>query len=258
MENALLALWNPIVKSKVALGKTVAARLRKTMGKKIRAEGLRGSVARGTAGKYSDIDFLIITRRPTDHPRFHITKNTYCSFTFETWKGVVGQLTRPSPELAEILGGFTRILPIYDPENLLPKIEKRAGNIPKRLFRESARLALLHSYEDFCRVKNAYLIDDAIVLKDNIPYVTHSAALVVASLNETSFESDRTIFKAHKGFKTVPRQFDGRLMRLRYGNLKGRKLFNTFLAFYLDLVEFAKEQGISFPVSEEALRKMEN
>lgn len=148
------------------------------------------------------------------------------------------------------------MLPLYDPEGLLPKLEKRASRVPVRIFRESARLALIHSYEDFCRAKNSYLKHDYVVLKDNVLGVTHSAALVVAGLNRRSFNSDKEIFKAHKQFTKVPKQF-GKMELLRYRTIPRKQLFSTFLEFYLDLVQFCKKQGISLPVSTKTLKTVE-
>ncbi len=157
--------------------------------------------------------------------------------------------------LPEILGGLTKILPLYDPGKILPKIEAKAQNIPEELFRECAELALLHSYEDFCRTKNAYLRDDEIVLKDNVMAVTISAANAVAALNNSHFVSDREIFKAHKRYRKLPKGFD-RIEELRYGDLDGKKLFEESLDFYVNLVRFCKKEGITFPVTEDSLRKL--
>lgn len=248
---------NRVLDRKLAIARKVIIRLRRKLGSNLIAAGLSGSVGRGTAEKYSDIDFLLIVRKAANNlPRFMIVDDNYCSLGFETWDRAIRQLTQPSHELPELLGGFTGILPIYDPQRLLPKLETRARKVPADVFRKSAELALLHSYEDFCRVKNAYLKGDRMVLKDNVLGVTHSAALVVASINRTSFPSDRMIFKAHREFSKLPDGFH-RIEKLRYGNLQGERLFSTFLGFYLDLIDFAGKEGISFPVSRQALEELD-
>ena len=245
-----------VLDRKLVVARKVILQLRRKLGSNLRAAGLSRSVGRGTAEKYSDIDFLLIVRKAANNlPRFMIVDDNYCSLGFETWDSAIRQLTQPSHELPELLGGFTGILPIYDPRRLLPKLETRARKVPADVFRKSAELALLHSYEDFCRVKNAYLKGDMMVLKDNVLFVTHSAAVVVASLNRIPFVSDREIFKAHKEFAKLPKRF-GRIWELRYGNLKGQRLFNTFLSFYLDLVSFARKEGIRFPVGVRTLKEL--
>ncbi len=154
-----------------------------------------------------------------------------------------------------MLGGLTRILPIYDPRGLLGKIEDRALRVPERLFLESGRIALLQSYEDFCRAKNAILKGDGVVLKDSVDAVAHMAVLTVAALNGAHFVSDREIFTAYHRFAKLPRGFE-RVELLRYGGLRGRKLFKTLLSFYLELVRFCEAEGIGFPVSMVRLKKL--
>lgn len=248
-----------IIQRKLAIANRVASELKQDLGTNLRAVGLQGSVARGTAQKYSDIDFLIIVRKrrePKDHVRrFKIVDDTYCSLGFETWESAVSQITTPSYELPEILGGFTKNMSLFDPERLFPKLERLANGVPPATFLKSAERALNHSYEDFCRVKNAHLNNDQFVLHDNLFYTTHSAALTVAAPNHAHSVSDREIFKAHRHFSDLPTGYR-RIKQLRYGSLKGRALIKTFLAFYCDVVAFATERGVRFPLSLQLLREL--
>ncbi len=245
-----------IIANKLKISGRVVSELRVQVGHELRAVGLCGSVARGTAEKYSDIDHLIILKQPhPELPLYRIIDDTYCSLLYETRQSLNKQLTTPNHMLPEILGGLTKILPLYDPGKMLPKIEAKAQNIPGGLFHECAELALLHSYEDFCRTKNAYLAGDEIVLKDNVYAVTYSAANILAALNQRYFVSDREIFKAHRSFRKVPRDYD-RIEQLRYGRLSREKLFRTLLSFYIDLVHFCIQQGVTFPVSDASLKML--
>jgi len=247
---------NKIIADKIKIAERIVKELRIQLGRDLRAVGLCGSVARGTAQKYSDIDHLIILKQPhPELPRYRITEDTYCSLLYETRQSINTQLTTPHHELPEILGGLTKVLPLYDLEKLLPKIEAKAQSIPYEVFHKSAELAILHSYEDFCRTKNAHLAGDEIVLKDNVYAVTHSAANTVAALNQRYFVSDREIFKAHKSFKKLPKDYD-RIEQCRYGNLTSEKLFQTLLTFYIDLVHFCAKEGIKFPVTEASLKML--
>ena len=230
--------------------------MRHEFGSKLVAVGITGSVGRGTASKYSDIDMQIILKGPVHNPyRGIIVENTYCSLNFATKRDAISEFTRPRPELPEVLGGFTKIRPLYDPKMLFKIFEDKARHLPSKVFRKSAELALLHSYEDFSRVKNAYLSGDEIVLRDNVHLVTHSAVWVVASLNQASFVSDREIFKAYRRHEKLPRGFD-RIRDLRYGNLNRQILFKTLMSFYIDLVDFSEKEGIHLPVDRESLREV--
>jgi hypothetical protein len=186
---------------------------------------------------------------------YRIVDDTYCSLNFETWKSAISKLREPNPELPEILGGFAKILDVYDPSSLLPRLEEEARRVPSNVFRKSAELALMHSFEDFCRAKNAFLKKDDIVLRDNVLNVTTSAANVVAALNEKGFASDREIFKAYKNFRKLPRNFS-KIQALRYGHLSRPRLLKTFMQFYVSLVDFCKQGGVRFPVELEAIERL--
>jgi len=228
--------------------------LRRKLGSNLLAAGVRGSVSRGTADKYSDIDMFIILRKPADDwPRVQIVDGVYCGIDSYTPHSALSQISKPSPDLPEILGGFTNLMPLYDPRGILPRLQSKAKAVPPEVFQRSAEMALLGSYEDFCRAKSAYQTRDDIVFKDNVYLVTYSAALIVASLNQAVFASDREIFKAHKTFLKLPRQYE-RIEKLRYGSLQRHELVRVFLDFYLNLVKFCEREGISLPVSRRVLR----
>lgn len=245
-----------ILREKRSIARKVSREFKKSLGANLLAVGLRGSVARGTAEKFSDIDLLLILQTlPTTTYTFKIVSDTYCSLNFETWKTAISKVNEPHHELPETLGGFTKILGVYDPNELLPRLENQARKVPSNVFRKSAELAMIHSFEDFCRAKNAFLKQDDIVLKDNINNVTHSAANAVAALNETGFVSDREIFKAYRKFGKLPENF-ATIHALRYGNSPRPELFRTLIRFYVSLVDFCKREGVEFPVEREALENL--
>lgn len=244
---------------KLLLAQRLTLEFRKKLRKNLRAVGVVGSVARGTAQEYSDIDMLLIVKRnPESIPRDQIRDNTYCSINPETWKSAVRQINGPHSVhdyLPEILGGFTKIRALFDPERLFPRLEVLASKVPRRVFKKNAESILVHSYEDFCRAKNVFLHGDEVVLRENVWWVTHAAANIVSALNEAHFVSDREIFKAYKRLKRTPRGF-GKIQLLRYGDLRGVRLFKLFLSFYVELVRFCRREGVQFPVEEAALKEL--
>jgi hypothetical protein len=246
-----------VVSRKIEIARKVVTQLRRRLRKELLAAGIVGSIARGTAETFSDVDLLIIVKRLDDDlPSCKIIDGTYCSISQKTFSGALSKLSQFSDELSEIIGGYGKIVPIYDPLMLLPKLERKAASLPNELFRRSAQIALIHSYEDFCRAKNAFLSEDEVVLKNNVLQITYSAALVVASLNHAALVSDREVFKAHKSFTKLPRRFN-RIETLRYGNLKGRALFRMLLDFYLDLIRFCDQMDVHFPVDEKTLKRLD-
>ena len=124
-----------IIREKRSIERKVSRNLREDLSANLLAVGLRGSVARGTAEKFSDVDLLVILQKLQKIP------NTYCSLNFETWRTAISKLNRPHPELPETLGGFTKILSLYDETGLLARIEAEARKVPRSVFRESAELS---------------------------------------------------------------------------------------------------------------------
>jgi Nucleotidyltransferase domain len=247
---------NKFVIKRLAIAKNLSRDLRREYGTNIEPIGLTGSVARGKAERYSDIDVEIIVKKPTPQPyQSRIIENIYCSLNFATPRDALREVAQPHPELPEKLGGFTMIRRLYDPKGFLTSLQKKANHVPTRIFRKSAELALLHSYEDFCWVKNAYVNNDQELLQDNVNYVTHSGSLIVACLNNSHFASDREIFTAYKRFEKLPRGFE-RIRQLRYGHFTAKKLLETTMSFYLNLIEFCSNEGIQFPVEKNQLQDL--
>lgn len=247
---------NKFAVKRLAIATKLVRDLRREHGRNIHAVGVTGSVARGKAEQYSDIDMEIIVKRPSAEPyQARIVDDIYCSLTLATRRDALLEITLPHPDLPERLGGFTKIRKLYDPAGFLETLEDKANRVPSHLFHKSAELALLQSYEDFCRVKNAYLNGDERLLRDNVNYVTHSASWIVASLNNSHFGSDREVFKAYKRLSKLPRGFE-RIEHLRYGHLPRRKLLQRTISFYLDLVDFCEENGILFPVDKKELQSL--
>ncbi len=66
-----------IVSRKLAIALSVAVQLRKSLRRNLLAIGVCGSVARGTAEKYSDVDLLVLVRKlKPDSTPFRIFKDT--------------------------------------------------------------------------------------------------------------------------------------------------------------------------------------
>lgn len=95
---------NKFVTERVEIARKLARQLKREYGKNVLAIGVMGSVARGKAEHYSDIDMeIIVKRHAADSYESRIIDNTYCSLTFATSREVVREITRPDPLLPEKL-----------------------------------------------------------------------------------------------------------------------------------------------------------
>src|SRR5438093_12907768 len=64
------------------------------------------------------------------------------------------------PDLNAALGGWRSLKPLYDPSGLLRALMKRAKHPTAAQFREAARRALIETYEDLGKVRNAVAAAD--------------------------------------------------------------------------------------------------
>lgn len=113
----------------------MSRRLKRDFGSNLLAVGIRGSVARGTAEKFSDVDLLVILQRfqkGTD--TYSIVSDTYCSLNFETWKSAISKLREPHPELPETLGGFTKFSVCTIQADCYPGLWRKLAMFPKTCF----------------------------------------------------------------------------------------------------------------------------
>jgi predicted nucleotidyltransferase len=95
----------------------------------VRAIFALGSIARGDANAFSDIDLLVIVKKPVKYVRYN-AKGTHVEVDSVEIRSLLNKL-KADPIQAHILSDR---LPVYDPERLEPKIDAIVSRF-KKLYR---------------------------------------------------------------------------------------------------------------------------
>lgn len=145
---------------RLARAESIAAQFRAKFGKKVRAIGLYGSLARGTDGPYSDIEMVCIVKGKDFEHNYE-----WCE---GGWKAEVNVLSldilqENASEFEETWplthGAFVHMLALYDPENLLPPLKE---------------LVFGHSDEDFSQLLADTIVWEVFELMGKIRNAAHS------------------------------------------------------------------------------------
>src|SRR5438552_5871555 len=145
---------------RLELAKTLAGQLRTREGRNLVAVGVYGSVARGEDRAHSDVDVLVVLRRKRAAIRHFVRDGILITILQQTPQEARAEVTGSRGDLNAVLGGWRSLRPLYDPSGLLRKLIKRARDPTEAQFREAARRALIETYEDLGKVRNAVDVGD--------------------------------------------------------------------------------------------------
>ncbi len=122
--------------------------------------GVYGSVARGTERAHSDIDLLVVLRCKRPSPGIQIRRGFLLTILQHTPDDARAEVLGSRADLNDALGGWRSMQPLYDPTHLLRDLRARARRPTRAQFREAARRALLETYEDLGKLRNAVTAGD--------------------------------------------------------------------------------------------------
>jgi kanamycin nucleotidyltransferase len=186
---------------RLARAEAIAAQFRAKFGKKIRAIGLYGSLARGTDGPYSDIEMFCIVKGKDFEQNYE-----WCQ---GGWKAEVNVLSLDAlqanaVELDESWplthSAYVHILPLRDPENLFPGLRE---------------LVFGHSSEDFSQLMADTIVWECFELMGKIRNAQHSG--------QTEALSTEVIALARTGAYLVG--LDNRHLYSTFGRMFSESLF---------------------------------
>ncbi len=199
----------------------------------------------------SDIDMLVVTRemaergpsRSVEHPKSRIVDGVPVTFLQWTPKQARDEVTGSRKDLNAALGGWRSLRPVYDPEHLLATLRRRSFHPTPTQWRRAARKALLETFEDLGKLRNAVEAEDLDELRETTIWYTDGAMGCLFDLERFVLSTGRRAFIEALRFGHTGRA----IRQLRYGNespvIAGR-LADTV---WSGLMRRAHRQGIRTP-----------
>src|SRR2546430_13948547 len=179
---------------RLALAKTLACELRTREGRNLVAVGVYGSAARGEDRAHSDVDVLVVVRRKRAAIRHLVRDGILITILQQTPQEARAEVTGSRGDLNAPLGGWRSLRPLYDPSGLLRKLMKRARVPTASQFREAARRALIETYEDLGKARNAVDVGDEEEAREMAVWYAGAAAGALRDLHRHVLRTGRRPF----------------------------------------------------------------
>jgi len=226
-----------------ALASRIAGELRRGEGRNLVAVGLYGSVARREDRAHSDIDLIAVIREKRPLPRFEMREGVLVSLLVETPAEARSEVYGFPWNLPEALSGWRSMRPLDDPTGFLRRLRARARRPTPRQFRETAKLDLLSTFEDYGKLRNALEAGDAAEAREMAIWFTAGAVMVDLCLKRHVLRTGRHSFIEAKSSGDT----GALIFRLRYESNSIREMSRLASTIWSDLVARGRREGIRFP-----------
>lgn len=226
---------------RLALAKRMAAELRRREGSNLVAAGVYGSVARGTERRYSDVDLLVVVKRKRPSLGIQMRDGILVTILQHTPSDARTEVLGSRADLNNALGGWRSLRPLYDPTRLLRTLRDRARRPAPTQFLLAARRALLETYEDLGKLRNAVSSGDLDEAREMAIWFTGGAMGALYDMEGHVLATGR------RAFVEVRRR--GRLGKeirlLRYESRSLRETSRLAEEIWAGLLRRARQRGIA-------------
>jgi len=233
-----------VSESRLALARDLAGEFRAREGRNLVAVGVYGSAAQGTDREFSDVDMLVVVRQKRRYIHAQMRKGTLVTILQLTPEEAREEVLGGRSDLEEALGGWRSMRAIYDPGRLLARLRRHAYRPSAEQFREAARLAILETYEDYGKVRNAIASGDREEMREMAIWFTSAAHMAVFDLAQEVLPTGRRAYIDLKRHGTVGRD----IRSLRYGRHNRADTRELADRIWDGLLSRARRQGV--PLSE--------
>ena len=146
---------------RLVLARSLLGEIRSREGANLVAVGVYGSVARGSERRHSDLDLLVVVRRKRPSLGIQVRNGVLVTLLQYTPREAREEVLGARADLNGVLGGWQSMRPLYDPSGLLRDLRARARRPTREQFLAAARRAMLETYEDQGKERNAVAAGDA-------------------------------------------------------------------------------------------------
>ncbi|BFH17962.1 ANT(4')-I family aminoglycoside nucleotidyltransferase [Paenibacillus melissococcoides] len=190
----------------------IADRLHEKYGKRIKAIGVYGSIARGMDGPYSDIEMFCVLRKSSE------AADDCYEWSAGPWKAEVDVMSEHVLlcEAAEIEGRwplthgpFFTALALYDPEEFFPKLKAAAESPPASEFRRAICEVLVGEMYEFAgKLRNASLHGPDSYLPYLAMQFAHNGAMILGLHHRTLFTTGARVLPEALALPDRPQGYD--------------------------------------------------
>ena len=176
--------------------RSVIERKRQELGEHMQAGACYGSVAHHAASEYSDVELVVLTDDTLslmDESFFERGIMVECT-TLPTTR-MFNASQRVNTRWGIEADQYLHHLPLWDPDNLFPKLWEYAHNLPQEAFAQALRENWWGYYERRTKFLNAILLQDMARIQYDGWGVAFGAAMHIALHEQHPYESMRTIWK---------------------------------------------------------------
>src|SRR2546422_6299185 len=236
---------------RLEIAESLVAQYRKRYGRSLVGMGVFGSVGRGDDRTGSDIDMLVVTREmaqrnssgSVEHPKSRIIDGIAVTFLQWTTKQAREEVMGSRKDLNGALAGWRSLRPLYDPENFLAMLRRRSFHPTPAQWRGATRQALLETFEDLGKLRNAVESEDLDELREMVIWYTDGAMGCLFDLERFVLSTGRRAFIEALRFGSTGRA----IRQLRYGNESPGVASRLAETIWSDLIRRARRKGIRMP-----------
>lgn len=227
---------------RLEIAEVEADRLRKRLGRNLVGIGVFGSVGRGDDRTGSDIDLVVVTQSQVKI-KSRVVSGIPVTFLPLTPEGAREEVYGSRKDLNVALGGWRSLKPLYDPTKFLARLRQRAFHPRPLQFRRASQKALLETFEDLGKLRNAIEAKDRDEMREMAIWFTDGAMGALFDLERFVLATGRRAFVEARRFGRTGEA----IRRLRYDDRSPAEASSLAEAIWSDLIARANRQGIRLP-----------
>ena len=232
---------------RMARAEAIAAQFRARFGKKVRAIGLYGSLARGSDGPHSDIEMFCIVKGREFEENYE-----WCE---GSWKAEVNVLSLDilqanAAEFEETWplthGAYVHILALYDPENIFPALRELVfGHSPQEFEQLLADAIVWEVFETLGKIRNAASSNQYEALPSKIIALAEAGAYLVGLDNRQLYSTSSRVFSESLSLPNRPTGYDALCRAAMQGDLnEPARLLQLAENFWQGIEAWAQQRGL--------------